>query len=395
MKKNIALGIVLISLANVNAQSILKTMQRLPGTGQTQKYTTTYGEDADHTIYPPFYIVNGDGTVTDTVTGLMWQQTDGGEMTVQNAEQYPDTMTLGGYTDWRMPNAHELFSIQNLQLVNPSLDSVFSVTNAQYWWSNEKQVGDTILTWCTNAGGGVGNKPDTETVSAGGTKSYHIRAVRYTHAPVLIQQHFTDLGDGTVLDSVTDLIWQKAAYLDTLTWEDALTYADTLTLASDTDWRLPNIKELQSINDETLTSPSLNPIFQAYSPRAQYWASTSLPNFPTKAWYLDTRDGITTYDQKTVRLSVLCVRSHIANVSTGINQIHTSSGTEVYPNPFTQTINVRSQSPGERYEMSNSLGQVIYSGPNIQAQDFSGLPSGIYLLKVTAADSRVFKLVKQ
>ena len=32
-------------------------------------YTSTFGEDADYTINPPAYTVNGNGTVTDQVTG--------------------------------------------------------------------------------------------------------------------------------------------------------------------------------------------------------------------------------------------------------------------------------------------------------------------------------------
>ncbi|CAK9254274.1 unnamed protein product [Sphagnum jensenii] len=354
-------------------------MLRLPGTGQTQKFTTTFGEDADHTIDPPYFINNGDGTVTDTVTGLMWQQTDGGEMTVQNAEQYPGTLTLGGHTDWRLPNAHELFSIQNLQHVNPSLDSVFFTTNAQYWWSSEKQINDTINTWCTNAGGGIGNKPDTETVSAGGTKNYHVRAVRYIHAPVLLQEHFVDNGDGTITDSLTDLIWQKAPSSDTLTWENALTYSDTLTLSSDTDWRLPNIKELQSISDETLTAPSLNSIFQATNPMAQYWASTSLPNFPTKAWYLDTHFGITTYGEKTVRLSVRCVRSNTPKISTGISAVNIESP-KVYPNPFTDHVNIENKPTNAHYELSNMLGEVVYYGADIESQNFSVIQCSVFTL---------------
>ena len=46
------------------AQPVVKTMKRLPDTGQTLSYTNSAGEDADYNIYPPFYTDNGDGTVT-------------------------------------------------------------------------------------------------------------------------------------------------------------------------------------------------------------------------------------------------------------------------------------------------------------------------------------------
>jgi len=380
------------------AQVAIKSMLLLPGTGQTEKFTTTYGEDADHTMYPPFYTDHGDGTVTDTVTGLMWQKTDGGEMTIDSAIRYCSALSLAGYHDWHLPRPHELFSLNNLQYVNPALDSVFTVTSAQYWWGNERQANDSVNVWCTNAGGGIGNKPDTETISAGGTKSYHVRAVRYPITPDTIAEHFTDNGNGTITDNVTNLIWQKTPCPDTLSWEDALTYADTLTLLGDTDWRLPNIKELESLNDETMINPSLNPaVFNAPVP-AQYWSSTSLPNFTNKAWYLDTHFGITTYDLKTERLAVFCVRGNQIKpeVTTAIHPVTTNTpALSVYPNPFSSLIKVKGVTSHEQYEMSNCLGQVIFAGTNIEQHDFSNLAAGFYMLKISGNTPFVFKLVKE
>ncbi len=291
------------------AQSTTKTMKRLPDTGETASYTNTFGEDADFTIYPPFFLIHVNGTVTDTVTGLMWQLVDGGEMTIENAIIYCDTLTLGGYTDWRLPTAHEAFSIQNMQYTNPSLNtSVFPVTGAEYWWSSNKQANDANKVWCTNAGGGIGNHPKTETISAGGTKKFHVRAVRGIFIPEPIANHFTDNGNGTITDNVTNLVWQKLHSTDSLTWEQSLTYADTATIGGYNDWRLPNIKELHSLNDENLINPSVNNAFFSNVGVNKFWSSTSLPNQTTKAWYLSTQFGITTYDAKTVKHYIYCVR---------------------------------------------------------------------------------------
>jgi hypothetical protein len=60
----------------------------IPDTGQTTSYTSTYGEDSDYIINPPSYTDNGDGTITDKTTGLMWQKTDGGEMSFTLAAGY-------------------------------------------------------------------------------------------------------------------------------------------------------------------------------------------------------------------------------------------------------------------------------------------------------------------
>jgi hypothetical protein len=161
--------IIFLLISSISfAQSIQKTINLLPDTGQTGSYTSTFGEDNDYTINAPSYTNNGNGTITDNVTGLMWQQADGGEMTIENAQIYCDNLTLGGYTDWRLPNCHELFSILNHDKVNPAADTnYFTKTLAEYWWSNEFQANDANKVWVTNAGGGVGNHPKTETLASG------------------------------------------------------------------------------------------------------------------------------------------------------------------------------------------------------------------------------------
>ena len=309
MKRLILSCCMLFSAILAVAQSTTKTMKRLPDTGETTSYTNTFGEDADFNIYPPFFLINGNRTVTDTITGLMWQQVDGGEMTIENAVIYCDTLTLGGYTDWRLPTAHEAFSIQNMQYANPSLNtSVFPITGAEYWWSSNEQANDANKVWCTNAGGGIGNHPKTETISAGGTKKFHVRAVRGIFIPEPIANHFTDNVNGTITDNITNLVWQKIHSTDSLNWEQSLTYADTATIGGYTDWRLPNIKELHSLNDENFVNPSVNNAFFSNVGVNKFWSSTSLPNQTTKAWYLSTQFGITTYDAKTVKHYIYCVR---------------------------------------------------------------------------------------
>ena len=100
-------------------------------------------------------------------------------MTYESAIAYCSSLALGGYDDWRLPTCLELFSINNFDYTNPALNStVFVKTVAEYWWTSETQVGDAAKVWVVNAGGGIGNHPKNETVSAGGTKKIHVRAVR-------------------------------------------------------------------------------------------------------------------------------------------------------------------------------------------------------------------------
>lgn len=163
--------ISLIISNNLDGQTWLRTMDRLPDTGQKINYTNSPGEDSDYEINTPYYVDNGDGTVTDTITGLMWQKQDGGEMSYDSAVDWVGRLALAGYQDWRLPGIHESFSLMNLDALNPALNKfAFTDTGAEYWWSADVAVNNPSKVWVTNSGGGQGAHPKTETISAGGTK---------------------------------------------------------------------------------------------------------------------------------------------------------------------------------------------------------------------------------
>ncbi len=287
---------------------------KLPDSGQTGSFTATKGEDADFQINPPSLIDNGDGTITDNVTGLMWQKTDGGEMTFESASAYVKSLAVGGYTDWRLPTCHELFSINNYSNLNPALNTVFfTKSTAEYWWGSERRIDDTTKIWVVNAGGGVGPHPKSETVSAGGAKKFHVRAVRNLFSTTFSVTHFTDNGNGTIRDNYTGLTWQKIQSSVTMSWEEALEYASSLSLAGKSDWRVPNVKELQSLNDEKLCKPSINNDYFINALSGSFWSSTTMINTTTVAWDMNVDYGIVSYNDKTVKENVLLVRGGMDN----------------------------------------------------------------------------------
>lgn len=342
------------------AQSVQKTIKRLPDTGQTTSYATTPGEDADYNINPPFFINNGNGTITDTVTGLMWQQVDGGEMTFDKSVIYASDLVLGGYSDWRMPSILELNSLLNHDKNNPALNTVyFTATAAQYWWSGQKQVNDATKAWCANAGGGVGNHPISETISAGGAKKFHVRAVRDISTPTTIATRFIDNKNGTTTDQLTGLIWQQIP-TDSMTWEQALITAENLVSGGSSQWRMPNIKELQSISEVSIYNPSISKTYFSGISTAWYWSSTSLANQSTRAWYLDNQFGITTQALKTNKLRLLAVRS--STTITSVRDIVTESNAILlYPNPSIGSFTLKAEEPLGEIKIINLLGQTILS----------------------------------
>jgi hypothetical protein len=215
--------------------------------------------------------------------------------------------------------------------------------------------------------------------------------IETSQGAIIIQR---DNGDGTITDLLTELVWQKIPYGDSITWEQALIYADTLTISGQNDWRLPNIKELQSINDETRVNPSLdNNIFQVVG-ATKYWSSTSLPNQPLKAWYLNTQFGITTYDDKTIRHNILVVRGN-TSFSTSVNSLNTSFISRmIYPNPFVDRILIQGSLINQHSYLININGEIIYDGCSISDHDFSELPKGIYFLLLDGPNREVCKLLK-
>ena len=386
--------IIFLLISSISfAQSIQKTINLLPDTGQTGSYTSTFGEDNDYNINVPSYTNNGNSTITDNITGLMWQQADGGEMTIENAIIYADNLVLGGFSDWRLPTPIESFSILNHQNNNPAMSNIFTASAAEYWWTNKFQVGDATKVWSTNAGGGIGNHSKSETISAGGIKKFHAKAVRDVTTPTTISNHFTDNGNGTITDNLTQLVWQKVSNPNLFTWENALVYAEGLNLATASDWRLPNIKELQSLNDETVSNPSVNTTFFPTIGAHNYWSSTSLPNQTTKAWYWSTIFGITTYDNKTNTNFVICVRGTPAVLA--INEIDFKSKIKVFPNPFSSYITIKNGNGNETFILYNQLGQEVFSGKNIEQKDFTYLQSGVYYLLVKDSYLKTFKVIKE
>ena len=285
--------------------------RRLPDTGQLRKYTETFGEDADYTINWPSYTDNGDGTVTDHVTGLVWQKADGGEMTWENALAYANRLSLAGHADWRLPTSGELFSIVNHNRVNPALPTdYFPPTGAEYWWSSTVRADNRSRVWVVNAGGGIGAHPKNESRSAGGELAIHVRCVRdpTSSRAAALSEHLSNNGDGSVTDNATGLVWQQTGAGSTMTWEEALAYAETLSLGGHDDWRLPSIQELRSLSDDRFLRPSVDRRYFPGMQSSPYWSSTSQVNRPTRAWNVDFDSGLVSYEEKSSRQFVRCVR---------------------------------------------------------------------------------------
>jgi hypothetical protein len=78
----------------------------------------------------------------------------------------------------------------------------------------------------------------------------------------------------------------------------------------------------------------------------------------------------------------------------GISTETIATKTIVYPNPFTNKIAIENATDNEQYVLRNMLGQTIYRGQNIEGNDFSNLPQGVYLLSIIAPKNNTIQTVK-
>jgi hypothetical protein len=133
---------------------------------------------------------------------------------------------------------------------------------------------------------------------------------------------FTANGNGTVTDNLTNLIWMQNAYffVSGRTWANALIEANGLKsgdagLTDNSkagDWRLPNVRELQSLVDYGGYTPSILPAGHPFTnvKSGTYWSSTiwAHPTITTNAWLVSFTDGNVNYSSKSNLNYVWCVR---------------------------------------------------------------------------------------
>ncbi len=422
-----------------------------------------YGQDGDYESVDFSFTVNDDGTTYDNNTGLTWVTIpDGGKMTWEEAVEYCENLTLGGYDDWRLPTVEELFSISDFEEGWPYLDTEYfgfdeSESAASGMGDGSPQGGSpqggaseggempegvdlpemaegemaqggapqggspqggaseggempegvdlpemaegngsmaqggspqggslegrempegVDLPEMTEGNGGMaqggssqggspqggasegGEMPEGEMappMEEGGeggvskeegqywTSEYnqvegderlgniafgvnhatgHIKAypsdsaqmgkyVRAVRGDVYGAEDYTDNGDGTITDNESGLMWLEVDLGVAVDWEEALSLAESSEFAGYDDWRLPDVKELQSIVNYGGSYPAINQDYFTCTELEEnenyyYWTSTSAyfsasePDY-NSAWYVAF--GYTSHGAGAVRFS--------------------------------------------------------------------------------------------
>ena len=149
--------------------------------GSVQRCDGTRVPSGDGTN-PGEFAVSSDGlTVTDTITGLVWQRSGlgtwsgclagDGRCSWEQATAYCGSLTLGGVAGWRLPAREELLTIVDFTRANPSIDpNAFPDTPADWFWTSSPYAGSSGLVWYVYFGSGNS--------SYSGAGGYRVRCVR-------------------------------------------------------------------------------------------------------------------------------------------------------------------------------------------------------------------------
>ncbi len=194
--------------------------------------------------------------VLDNNTGLIWEVKSPKKGDVNYCEDRYTWKTAqdryikelnkkkyGGFSDWRLPNKDELRSIVDYGKTGPAVDTrYFPNTKSDFYWTSVPYKMQEPFIWGIffGLGSGICYAPTSEryarAVRGGANRAFGTAAAA----------RFKDNGDGTISDSLTGLIWQKGEN-ERMDWYAALKFCKEMRLAGRSDWRLPNLKELNSI----------------------------------------------------------------------------------------------------------------------------------------------------
>ena len=272
------------------------------GTNQTKFFNNTtetttqsvgddfYGQNANYPGNAPSYEDNGDGTVTDMITGLMWQQSfdhngDGSidaddKLSYDDLLLVTDTASTGGYGDWRVPTIKEMYSLMMFSgrdissVEGDDTEGLTPFINTDYFDFDygdteamerliDVQCGTTAIyvsdevsetVFGVNLADGRIKGYGTEMMGQDKMFNYLLVRGRETYGI----NEYTDNGDGTITDAATGLMWMQDDSDTSMVWKDALSYAENFEYAGYTDWRLPDAKELQGIVDYTKSPATTN-----------------------------------------------------------------------------------------------------------------------------------------
>jgi len=428
-----------------------------------------YWQDAGRIINSPSYTDNENGTITDNVSGLIWEKDMGEKINWSEAVEKVEILNTGDYDDWRIPTIKELYSlilftgrVMGSTAISEFIDTDYFVQPFGDEDAGERSIDAQV--WSSTFYKGLTMNADTTIFGVNfidgrikGYPKYNKRAGEDNKMYFRMVRGNTDYGnnllsnnnDGTVSDSASMLMWQKADDGMARDWLQSIQYCENLELAGYKDWHLPNAKELQSIVDynrspSATNSAAIDTIFRVseiLDPDGNpghfpfFWASTTHldgPNPSSPAVYVafgkalgqidgvlkdvhgagaqrsDPKTGLESDypkyhgpqgDVQMVYNHCRCVRE-LKSVPSSIDDMELFKA-RIYPNPVNDRLTViwpEKEFSSLEIKIYNLYGNLIVSKLNNQSEndiDVSHLIEGIYFVVIESETSQVKqKIVK-
>lgn len=252
------------------------------------------------------YSDNGDGTVTDPTTGLVWMRCALGQTwngatctgttsnyTFDQANALTGMVTFAGQSDWRLPNIRELQTIVDRTVRNPAIDSkAFPATPATVFGSASDNGNGSFGAWLVDFGYGKTDYLDKK-------NGRLVRLVRAGQSLGLLSisrpdTGYVDQGDGTTVHVPTRLVWQRCAVGQVWngstcdgtasTWSWGAATLLTSSFAGQTDWRLPTEDELLSLVDYSKVPLAINSSLFPNTAALGFWSASADASYADSAW---------------------------------------------------------------------------------------------------------------
>lgn len=253
---------------------------------------------ASGTNHPQSYRAEG-GAVTNRVTQLVWQQAvDEQTFTQPEAAAYCDALELAGMR-FRLPFRIELLSLVDFTNPSPAIDAeAFPGTPADPFWTDSRLVGAGSTVWLVDFGASTGYSSSSDVglqnrvrcVAGGGGV-----AGRLESRP------------DSVLDTGTVLEWQRAATAQLQAFAEAREYCAALELLGG-GFRLPTLKELHTLVDETRADPAIDRDAFPDAQTADHWTSSPVAGAEGQVWTVNFQFGFDRAQAADSLQRVRCVR---------------------------------------------------------------------------------------
>ncbi len=251
--------------------------------------------------------------VIDHNTGLMWavefqdftpDNVNDPRQSVEAAMAYCESLQLAGFSDWRLPTRLELLSIADHTRLRPALDpdlfpgDVYVGGRSPFWTATPHPAENQYFA--------IGFDDGAVTFDGDVTKPVRARCVRSTEYVPVPDPPF-EVYEDVVYDRRTGLTWERRPMDSPFRTADAaMEYCAKLETAGG-GWRLPRVKELNTIVDETRAFPAIDPRIFPATRSDWYWTATPYHGFAGYYWAVTFADGAS-YINEADHAYARCVR---------------------------------------------------------------------------------------